>query len=321
MVAVAIILSTFFSASFAESKEIDTLEPIIFQPDWFPNAQFSGFFWAKEDGIFKEHGLEVNFEKFAFGSSFIGAVSSGQAAFGTSEAYILMEAVARGEPLVALGAVLDVSPAGYIFLKDSGIETGADLKDKTVGVHNYAEALLPFFVNKAGLAADSVVATTVQHNIETLLDGDVDLHQGYAIDEMIRLKAKTSREVEILLFEDLGMPMYSMVIYSSREFVQKNPDLVEAFLQASAKGWERAMRSPAVAAMIVNGPYADSEVDNEIIEDQAIALKPFVNIDGRATLSMSRAKWEAMQAAFLESGMIDAPVNLDAMLYQPNTSP
>lgn len=248
----------------------------------------------------------------------MGRVARGEAAIGTAEAYILMDAVARGQPLVALGAVLGESPAGYIYLKDSGISSATDLVGKRVGVHAYAGALLPFFVQYAGLSLDSVTGVRVEHHIEILLDGTVDLHQGYAIDEMIQLQRKTDQRLGILLFEELGMPMYSMVIYSSREFVEAHPEWVGRFMKASAEGWEQALNAPHISELIVNGPYADDRVDDSIIAEQIHALKPFVMRDGRAPLSMTRAKWEAMQKAYLESGMIEKPVDLDQMLYRAN---
>ena len=290
---------------------------MVFQPDWFPNGQFSGFFWAERAGIYHEVGIDISFNQFDFGTDFLGMVERGEATIGTAEAYILMDAVSKGKELVALGAVLGESPAGYIYLKDSGIRKASDIEGKTVGVHAYADALLPFFVQHAGLSLDSVTAKRVEHHIEILLDGSVDLHQGYAIDEIIQLQRKTDRELGILLFEELGMPMYSMVIYSSRSFVEKNSVWVERFLEASAEGWVEAVNSPRVSELIVNGPYADDRVDDGIIAEQIAALKRFVVIDGRQPLSMTRSKWEAIQAAYLRSGMIDEPVDLDRMLYRP----
>ncbi|MEM1222992.1 MAG: ABC transporter substrate-binding protein [Verrucomicrobiota bacterium] len=295
--------------------QVDKLEKVVFQPDWFPNAQFSGFFWAKEDRLYAEKGLDVRFEAFDFGVDFMEKVSTGEANFGTAEAYILMDAVASGAPLVALGAVLAESPAGYIYLKESGIQSGEDLKGKRVGVHAYAEKLLPYFAAEAGFEAKDVQATEVQHKIEVLLEGTVDLHQGYAIDEMIRLQSITDKEVDILLFEDLGLPMYSMVIYSSRDFVNKHPEIVDDFLKATAEGWERAMQSPDVTSLIINNFYSSPEVEDSIVAQQARALKPFVFKEDRPNLSMKRAKWESMQSAYLRSGMIDEAINLDEFLY------
>lgn len=310
-------VSFFLLFSFSGGAQISEPKKVVFQPDWFGNAQFSGFFWAELAGIYEAYGLDVSFERFDYGVDFLNEVKSGKAAFGTAEAYILMDAVARGEPLVAIGAVLSESPAGYIYLKDSGITKAADLEGKVVGVHNYAEALLPFFVGKAGLDADSVSPLVVKHNIEILLDGKVDLHQGYAIDEMLRLQAMTEKEVDILLFEDLGLPMYSMVLYTSSEFLESNKDIVDSFLAASAAGWEEAMAAPKIAALVVNGPFDDERVENEQMSSQADALVPFVVGSDRATLSMTREKWEAMQSAYLKSGMIEKPVDLDSFLYLP----
>ncbi|MDQ8193421.1 ABC transporter substrate-binding protein [Coraliomargarita sp. SDUM461004] len=298
----------------AEDLATPALTPVSFQADWFSNAQFAGFFWAEQGGLYAEHGLDFKFLPFEYGTHFIEDVASGKATFGTAEAYILIDAVAKGADLVALGAVLVKSPAGYIYLKESGIEGAADLKGKRVGIHAYTDELFKFFVATAGLPEGSVEPVKVQHKIETLLDGSVDLHQGYAIDEMLRLQSMTDQPVGTLLFEDLGMPMYSMVIYSSRKYVEAHPEVAKAFVAASAAGWERAMRAPEIAALIVNGPYASEEVDAAMVPVQAKALKPFVMKEGHHTLSMTKAKWAAMQKNYLETGMIKQAIDLDKFL-------
>lgn len=297
-----------------QAEEAPAPTPITLQADWFANAQFAGFFWADQGGIYAEHGLDFEFSPFEYGTHFIEDVASGKATFGTAEAYILIDAVANGADLVALGAVLAKSPAGYIYLKESGIESAADLEGKRVGIHAYTDELFKFFVAEAGLPAGSVEPVKVQHKIEELLAGTVDLHQGYAIDEMLRLQSMTDKPVDTLLFEDLGMPMYSMVIYSSRKFVEENPEVAQAFVAASAQGWERALAAPEIAALIVNGPYASDEVDDAMVSAQAAALKPFVMPESHRTLSMTKAKWAAMQKNYLETGMIQQAIDLDKFL-------
>lgn len=296
--------------------------PLVFQPDWFGNAQFAGFFWASAEGYYADEGLEIEFERFEFGRDFLGAVESGEATFGTSEGYILLQAMAEGADLVAIGAVLQESPAGYIYLQSSGIEEPADMRGKRVGVHAYADGLLPFFVEEAGLPADSVEAVPVRHAIERLLDGTVDLHQGYAIDEMLRLQRMTDEPVDLLLFSELGLPMYAMVIYTSRQFAEAHPEQVQAFLRASRRGWVDAMHAPAKAASIVNGPFADERVDAAMTEAQAEALQPFVLGDGSSdVLGISKSRWTTMHRIFLESGMIQNPVDLETFLWAPVLAP
>jgi hypothetical protein len=47
---------------------------------------------------------------------------------------------------------------------------------------------------------------------------------------------------------------------------------------------------------------------------QAKSLKQFVTKEGHRTLSMTKAKWAAMQEAYLETGMIKKPIDLDKFL-------
>ncbi len=294
--------------------DVSDFQRVVFQPDWMPNGQFAGFFVAQESGLFTAEGLAVEIRHFDFGTDFIGAVSRGEAQIGTVEAYILLDAVAKGADLVAVGALLKESPAGYLYLESSGVQEPADLAGKRVGVHVYAEELLPFFLTEAGLSTDAATPVLVEHDVSALLDGRVDLHQGYAIDELLRLQAMTVEPARILLFEELGLPMYSMVIYANRTFFETQPEAVAAFLRASAAGWEAALADPAKTAAVINGPYADDRVDDALMELQVATMAPFIRRDGRVAFSMTRQRWEAMQSAFLRSGMTDRPVDLDRLL-------
>jgi len=289
---------------------------IHFQPDWFPNSQFAGFVWAQEAGYYAEAGLDVEIGTFDFATDFIGKVASGEPAIGTIEAYMLLDQVGKGQPLVALGALLAQSPAGYIYLADSGIAEPADLAGKKVGVHNYAEKLLRFFVEEAGLPAGAAEMVMAKHHVEWLLEGKVDLHQGYAIDEMLRLEAMTERPVDILLFEDLGLPLYSMVLYTSQAFYEAHPEQVAAFLAATKRGWMAALDEPEKVASLMAETCAHPEVPDALRAPHLRKMEVFIRPEGHEMLSMSRARWEAMHAAFLRSGMISTPVDFEALLVE-----
>jgi NitT/TauT family transport system substrate-binding protein len=288
---------------------------VVFEPDWFPNGQFAGFFWAKNEGLYDNAGLHVGFRKFAFGNDGIESVAKGYSHFGTAEAYILMQEIAGGAPLVVLGAVLQKSPAGYIHLASVEIESAADLAGKRIGVHAFAEGLLPFFLEEAGLEPDAATAVPVHHQIEVLLDGSLDLHQGYAIDEMIRLHAMTGDPVEITSFEELGLPMYSMLLYTSRAYLEEHPEQVTAFLDASAAGWKAALAEPTKAARLISDFFPDDRVDDALLAPQIEALREFVIPENRPIFSIQAEKWAAMQEALKASGQIDRIVPLEEAVH------
>ena len=67
-------LLSFFAlcSAFCSAEERAT---VSFQPDWFVNGQFAGFFSALDEGIYEKHGLDVEIGEFAFGSSFLEKVA------------------------------------------------------------------------------------------------------------------------------------------------------------------------------------------------------------------------------------------------------
>ena len=50
-----------------------------------------------------------------------------------------MHAIAEGQPLAALKAILQKSPGGYIFLESSDIKSGSGLAEKRLGMQATAQ--------------------------------------------------------------------------------------------------------------------------------------------------------------------------------------
>jgi ABC-type nitrate/sulfonate/bicarbonate transport system substrate-binding protein len=291
-----------------------TVNPILnagstslsFQADWINNGQFAGFFWAIEEGLYEEAGLDLEFDKFEFGGGFMERVINGEAQFGTAESYILIDALNKGAPLVVLGAVFHQSPAGYIYLKETDIDSPKDLNGKRVGVHAYADSILPYFIKHNELDADSIESIKVGHDMQVLLDGEVDLHQGYAIDEFIRIQNSTTRQVDIISFETLGLPMYAMLIYTTRSFAEEHPEQVRAFLKASQEGWVAALAHPEKTQVLIGEEFPDERVDTTIIADQIRAMRPYMTQQPTPLLSLSYERWEAMLKALARCGLIES---------------
>ena len=82
----------------AGATETGLGKKIAFQADWFSNGQFSGFFWAEQAGLYDQEGIDFDYLPFDYGVDFVGQVASGEVAFGTAEAYILMGSHAASLP-------------------------------------------------------------------------------------------------------------------------------------------------------------------------------------------------------------------------------
>lgn len=109
------------------------LIPIKLQLKWFPQAQFAGFFVAKERGFFRAQGLDVTLLPIGDQSP-IQTVVSGAADFGTTWIADLLTARERGLPVVHISQMFQRSGFTLVALKSSNIKDLCAIKGKSVGV-------------------------------------------------------------------------------------------------------------------------------------------------------------------------------------------
>lgn len=127
----SVLLAVFALASFASAQN---LVKVNLQLKWFPQAQFAGFFVAKERGFFKAQGLDVTLLP-AGDQSPIQVVQSGAADFGTTWIADLLTAREKGIPVVHLAQMFQRSGFTLVALKSSNIKSlCADMKGKSVGI-------------------------------------------------------------------------------------------------------------------------------------------------------------------------------------------
>jgi NitT/TauT family transport system substrate-binding protein len=129
---VILALAVFVVASLANAQQ--NLVKVNLQLKWFPQAQFAGFFVAKERGFFRAQGLDVTLMP-AGDQSPIQVVQSGAADFGTTWIADLLIARERGIPVVHIAQMFQRSGFTLVSLKNSNIKNlCADMKGKSVGV-------------------------------------------------------------------------------------------------------------------------------------------------------------------------------------------
>src|SRR5690625_1307677 len=118
-----------------------------------------------EQGLFEEHGLELNLELAQGGAAVVPGVVSGEIQFGFSNVTSLLLAAHEGLPLriVAPGSSTTGEPgqdyAAVVTNPDSGIETPADLTGHTVAVNtlnNIGDSTVSKVVNDDGADPSAV---------------------------------------------------------------------------------------------------------------------------------------------------------------------
>jgi ABC-type nitrate/sulfonate/bicarbonate transport system substrate-binding protein len=281
-------------------------EKVVLHAGWYPSPQLAGIFVALDRGFYREAGLDVRIEPFAFGLNSPARIDADPStcALGTIEGYIFLQKRNAGVNLQALAAMLQESPAGYMSLASSHIKSACDFAGRRVGVHHYAEPIYAWFVQRAGLAPDAARMMVVEDDVTLLTRGELDVMQGYATEEFVRLQALCGNRGEFLTFAQLGFPSYSEILYTTGTQVDGHAATLHAFLAATRQGWAEAFAHPDQTVAIL-ARHLGANADPTHLARALTALQPYVCPDGQPAMApMTAEKWRALQEAGTGIGLL-----------------
>lgn len=215
--------------------------------DWAPNTNHTGIFVALAQGWYEEVGVEL--QVLPFGSvSPNQLVANGQAEVGISGTESVVSAAAVGEPVVSIAAIMSTNTAALVVREDSGITRPRDLDGK---VHAAFGALYEHPVIATIIRADGGAGNF--RGVQLAVSGfDALLAKGRAWVFEGWQGVQAEREgvaMRFFNFSDYGVPdYYTPVLTASPEGVAENTAALQAFLTATARGYQYAVENPAMAA-------------------------------------------------------------------------
>src|ERR1700729_1810178 len=232
------------------------LDKVKFATNWLADPEAGGFFQAVADGTYAKYGLDVTvipggpqtngalmllFGRIDF---FMGGDLIGD--FMSAESKLPLVAVAAdfqkspqilmSHPGVGLDKWEDLPKANPIYLGAGSINTFYAWLRLVYGFKD--EAVKPYNFNSAPFIHDK---TAVQ--------------QGYVTSEPYEIEKQGGFKPNIFLLSDYGYSTYSTLIETRRDLIEKKPDLVQRFVDASAIGWD-------------DYPYGDNAKANAMIKAQ-----------------------------------------------------
>ncbi len=102
--------------------------------------------------------------------------------------------------------------------------------------------------------------TLVPHsfNIQDFIDKKVDVTTAFISNELYHIQ-KSKIPYNIINPESYGIRSFSHNLFSSLDFVEKNPTLIKNFLQATKKGWEYALKNQYELSTIIYNKYSQKK--------------------------------------------------------------
>ena len=261
-VAVAIVAAA-CSSSGGGSGE---LTKVRLQLQWFPQAQFAGYYAAVDQGFYKAEGLDVTILPGGVDIVPATVVAGGNAEFGISWVPKMLASRESGADVQVIGQVFQRSGLLQIAFKDKGITKPEDWRGKKVGTWGYGnEAELYAAMRKVGIDPtnpDDVTIIPQQFDMNAFLNGEIDAAQAMTYNEYAQvLEAKNPTtgqlyqpsDLDVISMEDAGTPMLEDAIFASQAWLAKsgNEDIAVKFLRASFKGWQYCRDNAASCVDIV----------------------------------------------------------------------
>jgi NitT/TauT family transport system substrate-binding protein len=244
-------------------------DKVTLQLKWVTQAQFAGYYAAKEQGFYDDAGLDVTLKVGGPDITPEQVVTSGQAEFGIDWLPSLLAARDKGGDLVNIAQVFTRSGMLEITHKDSGITDVAGMKGKKVGVWccgNENELYAALTKNGIDLKKD-VTIVNQPFDMNLFLSKDIDAAAAMTYNELAQVletenpdtgSLYTLDDLNVISMEDAGTAMLEDGIFTRGDWIadEANQEIAKRFLEASFRGWAfcRDNQDECLQNVLDNGP-------------------------------------------------------------------
>ena len=235
-------------------------DKLTLQLKWVTQAQFAGYYVAKDKGFYKDVGLDVTIKAGGPDINPSQVIAGGGADVIVDWMPSALATREKGVPIVNIAQVFKTSGMQLTCRKDSGIKAPADFKGKTLGVWFYGNEY-PFlsWMDKLALkttgGADGVKVLKQGFNVDPLLQKQADCISTMTYNEYWQLIDAGMKADQLVVFkyEDQGVATLEDGLYASEKSLA-DPAMaakLAKFVKASMKGWDYAVKNQPEAVKIV----------------------------------------------------------------------
>ncbi|WP_026608461.1 ABC transporter substrate-binding protein [Methylocapsa acidiphila] len=230
-------IALFFAALAIVASPAVALDKVTFATNWLAEAEHGGFYQALADGTYEKFGLDVTILQGGPQTNNKLLLAAGKIEFNLGANMIqAFDAAARDVPIVVVASMFQKDPFIFMSHPGAGLDRFEDLpkarafvgRDAIVSVYQWLrtaygfkeENIKPYSFNSGPFIADK---------------GSIE--EGYATSEPYEVERQGKFKPNVFLLADYGYDSYSTTIEARRDLIEKNPDLVRRFVDASIIGW------------------------------------------------------------------------------------
>jgi NitT/TauT family transport system substrate-binding protein len=306
----AFVLALTLASATAQAQQLDK---VTFATNWVAQAEHGGFYQALADGTYRKAGLDVTILPGGPNATHRLQLLAGKIEFYMSANSLhAFDAVAQNVPTLVIASMFQKDPQVLLAHPGQGIEKFDDLKKLTLFVSKEGlDSYFQWMKHEFGFREQQVKPYTF--NPQPFLANKKSAMQGYVTSEPFAIEKQGGFKPKIFLLADQGFGSYSTLIETRRDLIDKKPDLVQRFVNASIVGWYNYIYGDNAAAN-ARIKRDNPEMGDELIAYSIAKMKEYGIVDsgdslklgiGAMTDARMKGFFDKMAAAAVVKGSID----------------
>ena len=267
------ILLVLLLLSSVNADKSKALEKVSLQLHWKYQFEFAGFIAAKEKGFYEDAGLDVTLKEYDFGLDIEKEVVSGRSEYGIYNSYTLVDFL-KGKPIKLVASFF--KRAALVLVTKPEIKSPQDLIGKKIMTGTKEDFILNFkpFFDGYGVEIDDVELVKHTYKIDDFASGKVSAMSAFLSDQLDKLD-KLGIKYNVLDPSDDNLFVLQMEMFTSEKEIQEHPLRVNAFKQASIKGWQYALTHKNELVNIIYDKYSKN-ISKENLWSEARAIEKII---------------------------------------------
>ena len=269
-------------------------QKLTFTLNWVAGGDHAPYFYAQKQGLYKQAGIDVDFETGRGSAASAQKVGAGQSQLGLSDMAGVLLFRGKGADNVGLMNVYANSPQGLYWLKSSGIKDVKDLAGKKIGnpAGDGARTMWPALAKKVGIDPASVTWVNIDANAKL---GALKAKTIDATTSFFNLHHVFARELGddmgFLAWKDAGVNPYGNSIIANGAWLKANRATADKFVKITQKAFADCTKNPdpCIKALVEVGRRAE-------IRQRAAQLASRHHPDERRHLAQRGARLARRQA-------------------------
>ena len=289
---------------------------VSIQLNWMFQFEFAGPIAAKEKGFYRDAGIEVEFREGGPAIDPVTPVAEGDADFGISGSSLVVDRF-LDKPVVALASLMQHSAVGLLARKSAGINSVNDLVGKKLAITFDTAVELDAYLKSQGIVAGDYQRIEHFVPLEDLDKGEADAIAVYTSNELYHIQ---SRADDYMLFSprSSGIDLFGNILFTNELMIEKHPQVVKAFRDATIRGWDYALKNQQDVARIIFEKYNSQNKTLSHLLFEARKLNELTRPDIVEPGHMYPGRWQHVVDIYREMGKITGDVDLGDFIYDPD---